>query len=175
MEDKYVLEALTFTLAIFKEEARRYVEFWRPLKAMKARQEYGAKCRDYHTHQLGILFEQIRKLQQNTSDALKACPIVIDGKTYTRDILVPILCFIVDAQAYDYLTGRYFNRNQGIHCLHCPCLTKTDDIDKPDFNWKSTVKLKRQSNDNKSLLINVLGLKRQQIVKCNPGKRLLLQ
>lgn len=147
IDDKYVLEPLTFTLAVFKEEARRYAEFWRPLgyvscqtkskieKAMKARQERGANYRDYHT-QLGILFEQIRALQRSTSDALKACPIVIDGKTYTKDILVPILCFIVDAQAGDYLTGRYFNRSQGIHRLHRACLTKTDDIDKPDFNCR---------------------------------------
>jgi hypothetical protein len=32
IDDKHVLESLTFTLAVFKEKARWYaVEFWRPL------------------------------------------------------------------------------------------------------------------------------------------------
>jgi hypothetical protein len=63
---------------------------------------------------LEFLFEEILALQQNMSDALKACQIVIDGKIYTRDILVPVLCFIVNAQAGDYLTGRYFNQNRPV-------------------------------------------------------------
>lgn len=130
-QQRYNLEPLLFSLALFKEKIRHLDCAWRVLgylndlsqkssaKANRERagiQGRGRPLRNYHKI-LQALLEEIKHLQENPPTVW----LRIGNQVKKVELVISVICVIGDMKSGDALAGKYGSHNRNTNRIHRAC------------------------------------------------------
>ena len=136
VQGRLCLEPVTFTLSIFKKEARSKPLFWRTIGYVTNQSHLKKvtsikKAEDYH-FVLERILQSVVAVQQGSGLAWK---LMYNDKHYNVVFKLPVLFVIGDTEGHDKLVGKFNCRTGKVQCLCRICDTKTEYTDDPTHTF----------------------------------------
>ena len=150
------LEPVTFTLSIFKKEARSKPLFWRTIGYV-ANQSHIKKVTpikkavDYH-YVLELILRSVVAVQKGNG---LAWDLKYKNRTYKVVFKTPALFVIGDTEGHDKMVGKFNCRTGNVKCLCRICDIQLDDTDNPMmpfcFTTAADIAAKVEASDSEGL------------------------